>query len=130
MRSRLALDATGTVTRHGRGWRGYWREDGKRKATSTYERKGEAREALNREFDRIKLGASYRAPITLREPGRRIRIARDRALPPARPAPPLRQRPDRASVPVTTVAAQLGHSKNNLTLDVYSHVLVYDEYRC
>lgn len=33
-------------------------------------------------------------------------------------------------VPVTTVAAQLGHSKNSLTLDVYSHVLVYDEYRC
>jgi integrase len=27
-------------------------------------------------------------------------------------------------VPVTTVAAQLGHSKNSLTLDVYSHVLI------
>lgn len=34
---------TGTVTRHGRGWRGYWREDGKRRATKTYEREGEAR---------------------------------------------------------------------------------------
>jgi hypothetical protein len=27
-------------------------------------------------------------------------------------------------VPVTAVAAQLGHSKNSLTLDVYSHVLI------
>jgi integrase len=58
---------TGTVTRHGRGWRGLWREDGKRKVTATYERKGEAREALNREFDRIRLGDNYQAPITLRE---------------------------------------------------------------
>lgn len=47
--------------------RGYWREDGKRRATATYERKGEAREALNNEFDRIRLGTAYRAPITLRE---------------------------------------------------------------
>jgi integrase len=57
----------GTVTRHGRGWRGYWREDGKRRATATYERKGEAREALNREFDRIRQGDRYMPPITLRE---------------------------------------------------------------
>jgi integrase len=27
-------------------------------------------------------------------------------------------------VPVTTVAAQLGHSRKSLTLDTYSHVLV------
>ena len=27
-------------------------------------------------------------------------------------------------VPVTTVAAQLGHSRKSMTLDVYSHVLV------
>jgi integrase len=27
-------------------------------------------------------------------------------------------------VPVTTLAAQLGHSKKSLTLDVYSHVLL------
>jgi integrase len=58
---------TGTVTRHGRGWRGYWREEGKRRATATYERKGEAREALNHEFDRIKLGTACKVPITLRE---------------------------------------------------------------
>lgn len=58
---------TGTVTRHSRGWRGYWREDGKRRATKTYERKGEAREALNREFDRVRRGDAYQAPITLRE---------------------------------------------------------------
>jgi integrase len=30
-------------------------------------------------------------------------------------------------VPVTTVAAQLGHSKKSLTLDVYSHVLLENE---
>src|SRR5262249_62430384 len=29
-------------------------------------------------------------------------------------------------VPVTQVAAQLGHSKKSLTLDVYSHVLLAD----
>ena len=29
-------------------------------------------------------------------------------------------------VPVTTLAAQLGHSKKSLTLDVYSHVLMAD----
>jgi len=58
---------TGSVTRHGRGWRGYWREDGKRHATKTYERKGEAREGLNRELDRIRLGDSYLPPITLAE---------------------------------------------------------------
>lgn len=63
---------TGTVTRHGRGWRGYWREDGKRRATKTFERKGEARVALNAEFDRIRLGVAYRAPITLEELAQRF----------------------------------------------------------
>jgi integrase len=29
-------------------------------------------------------------------------------------------------VPVTTVAAQLGHSRKSLTLDTYSHVLIGD----
>ena len=29
-------------------------------------------------------------------------------------------------VPVTTLAAQLGHSKKSLTLDTYSHVLLDD----
>ena len=29
-------------------------------------------------------------------------------------------------VPVTTVAAQLGHSRNSLTLDTYSHVLLHE----
>lgn len=57
----------GTVTRHGRGWRGYWTEDGKRRATATYKRKGEARAALNTELDRIALGDRYMAPITLQE---------------------------------------------------------------
>ncbi len=58
---------TGSVLRHGRGWRGYYRERGKRRATETYTKKGEAREALNHELDRIRLGTAYRAPITLRE---------------------------------------------------------------
>ena len=57
----------GTVTRHGRGWRGYWREGGRSRATKTYQRKGEARAALNRELDRMRLGEGYMAPITLRE---------------------------------------------------------------
>jgi hypothetical protein len=55
----------GSVTRHGRGWRGYWREGGKRHATGTYQRKGEARAALNAELDRLALGDRFRPPITL-----------------------------------------------------------------
>jgi integrase len=58
---------TGSVTRHGRGWRGHWREDGKRHSTATYEKKGQARGALNTELDRVALGDRYMAPITLRE---------------------------------------------------------------
>lgn len=58
---------TGSVTRHGRGWRGHWRENGQRRSTATYARKGEARAALNRELERVALGARYRAPITLKE---------------------------------------------------------------
>lgn len=58
---------TGSVGRAGRGWRGFWREDGRRRATKTFPRKGDARAALNRELDRIHRGESYRAPITLAE---------------------------------------------------------------
>src|SRR2546423_3382210 len=58
---------TGSVTRNGRGWRGHWRENGERRSTATYARKGEARGALNRELDRLALGDRYRAPITLQE---------------------------------------------------------------
>ena len=58
---------TGSVVRHGRRWRGYWREAGKRRATETFAKKGEARAALNRELDRLALGAAYRAPITFDE---------------------------------------------------------------
>jgi integrase len=32
----------------------------------------------------------------------------------------------REGVPVTELAAQLGHSKKSLTLDVYSHVMLAD----
>ena len=58
---------TGSVTRHGRGWRGHWRENGQRRSTPTYARKGEARAALNGELERLALGERYRAPITLHE---------------------------------------------------------------
>ncbi len=58
---------TGSVVRHGRGWRGYWREDGKRRSTATHAKKGEARAALNAELDRIAQGDHYRPPITLAE---------------------------------------------------------------
>src|SRR4051794_5754766 len=58
---------TGSVTRNGRGWRGHWRENGERRSTATYARKGEARQALNRELDRIALGDRYREPITLEQ---------------------------------------------------------------
>jgi integrase len=58
---------TGSVIRHGRGWRGYWREDGRSRATKVYARKGEARAALNGELERLALGAAYMAPITLQE---------------------------------------------------------------
>jgi integrase len=57
----------GSVLRHGRGWRGYWRENGKRCATATYSRKGLARAALDAELARIAQGDAYRPPIKLRE---------------------------------------------------------------
>jgi len=57
----------GSVVRHGRGWRGYWRESGRRRATATFAKKGDARSALNRELDRMALGDAYREPITLQE---------------------------------------------------------------
>jgi hypothetical protein len=66
-RSRLARDADRHRYEAWQGWRDYWREDGKRRATATYERKGEARAALNREFDRMRLGDAYRPPILFRE---------------------------------------------------------------
>jgi integrase len=56
---------TGSVGRNGRGWRGRWREDGKLCTTATYAKKGEARQALNDELDRLALGDRYRPPITL-----------------------------------------------------------------
>lgn len=70
---------TGSVGRSGRGWRGYWREDGRRRATATYAKKGEARTALNRELDRVALGDAYMAPITLHELCDRFIAQYDRA---------------------------------------------------
>ena len=54
----------GSVQRHGNGWRGYWREDGKRRATRTVRTKGEARRLLTAEIRRLELGDAYQAPIT------------------------------------------------------------------
>jgi hypothetical protein len=54
---------TGSVTRHGRGWR----EDGRRRSTATHPRKGDARAALNAEPDRLALGDRYRPPLTFDE---------------------------------------------------------------
>jgi hypothetical protein len=58
---------TGSVVRHGRGWRGLYREDGRNRATGVTRTKGEARAELNAELARIRLGAAYRPPITLTE---------------------------------------------------------------
>jgi integrase len=70
---------TGSVTRHGRGWRGYWREGGRRRATATFAKKGEARAGLNRELDRLALGDKYRPPITLTQLADRWLAQYDRA---------------------------------------------------
>ena len=70
---------TGNVGRSGRGWRGYWREDGRSKATKIVRTKGEARTALNRELDRIAQGDAYMAPITLRDLSDRWLAQYDRA---------------------------------------------------
>ena len=65
----------GSVQRHGRGWRGLYYEAGRRRVTATYERKGEARLALNRELERVALGDAWIPLITLAE-------LADRFLPP------------------------------------------------
>jgi integrase len=69
----------GSVLRHGRGWRGYYREAGRGRWTPTYRRKGEARAALNAELDRLALGSAYVAPITLAALADRFLAQYDRA---------------------------------------------------
>src|SRR6185312_11831902 len=58
---------TGSVGRHGDGWRGRWREDGRQRTTRTVRTKGEARALLNAELRRLELGDRFRAPITFAE---------------------------------------------------------------
>jgi integrase len=53
----------GTIQRHGRGWRGSWREDGRRRTTPTCRTQGEAKRLLKAQLDRLELGDSYVAPI-------------------------------------------------------------------
>lgn len=70
---------TGNVGRAGRGWRGYWREEGRSRATRIVRTKGEARRLLNAELERLELGDAYVAPITLRELADRFMAQYDRA---------------------------------------------------
>ena len=62
----------------------------------------------------------------------RLRHQRLVELPPGAPARHLPQRCTSAQIgrgiPVTQVAAQLGHSRKRATLDTYSHVLIANEH--
>lgn len=58
---------TGSVTRHGRGWRGRWHEGGRYRSTPTVRTKGQARQLLRVELDRLEQGDRYVPRITLRE---------------------------------------------------------------
>jgi integrase len=57
----------GWVERHGNGWRGRWREDGKLRSTRHTRLKGEATQLLEQELDRIRLGGAWISPITFDE---------------------------------------------------------------
>ena len=70
---------TGSVGRHGDGWRGRWREGGKHRSTDIVRTKGEARRLLNAELLRLEMGDRYRAPITLAELADRFMAQYDRA---------------------------------------------------
>lgn len=65
----------GSIVKHGRGYRGQWWEDGKRRVTRTTRTQGEAKRLLKAELDRLELGDMYRAPITVRELGDRFLAA-------------------------------------------------------
>jgi integrase len=54
----------GTINKHGRGWRGSWREDGKRRTTKVCRTRGEAGRLLDAELRRLELGDTYVAPVT------------------------------------------------------------------
>jgi len=51
----------GTVGRHGDGWRGRWREDGRLRSTRTVRTKGEASRLLDAELRRLELGERWNA---------------------------------------------------------------------
>lgn len=69
----------GTIQAHGRGYRGTWREDGRRRVTPICRTQGEAKRLLKAELDRLEAGAAYRAPITLRELFERFQAQHDAA---------------------------------------------------
>ena len=70
---------------------------------------------------RLFVGATRRNGDAARRPG-----GWTRPLQPARSTASLRERQDPRGVPVTELAAQLGHARKSMTLDTYSHVLLED----
>ncbi len=64
---------TGWVERHGRGWRGGWREHGTKRYTTHVAKKGDARALLNDELRRIEQGSRYHPDLTLAELAERSR---------------------------------------------------------
>src|SRR5690242_2445989 len=55
----------GSVEKHGRGWRGRWREGGRVRHTRTVERKGDAQRLLAREIRRMESGGLWVEPVKL-----------------------------------------------------------------
>jgi len=68
---------TGWVERHGRGWRGGWREHGTKRYTAHVAKKGDARALLNDELRRIEQGSRYRPDLTLAELAERFKAQHD-----------------------------------------------------
>jgi integrase len=58
---------TGWVERHGRGWRGGWREHGTKHYTAHVPRKGDARALLNEQLRRLEQGGRYQPDLTFTE---------------------------------------------------------------
>src|SRR3954468_931176 len=70
----------GWVERHGRGWRGGWRENGQKQYTASVPKKGDARALLNDQLRRLEQGPRYRPQLTLAELAERF-TAQHSALP-------------------------------------------------
>lgn len=68
---------TGWVERHGRGWRGGWRENGTKHYTRHVAKKGDARELLNDQLRRLEQGSRYDPHLTLTELAERFTAQHD-----------------------------------------------------